>query len=852
MSDFDFQPYRDFILLDGDEQRASYTPTDALLPLQVGTTGQQGRDRSKSSSEQLPVLDGLRKYALGDKREHVILSGRPGSGKSTALWQLRLALAAEGLVPVLVKLKGNTTILEAIANELEKGDLELELKDIKRLLRNQKLILLFDGVNEIPTDDLRRGLADFREQNSTVSMIFTTRDLAVGGDLGIKRQLKMKPLTELQIRNFVGQRLPVDGEKLLGQLGNRLREIAETPLLLRMLCDVFGQTGQTPENKGELFRLFDREYDKFKGFPPVSEASRRFKLDILQQLAFIMMTGDLSQPTELWLTIDKRIAEREIERFLIDHHESDPASKAKEWLEDLLEHHLLQVAADISSVEFHHQLFQEYYAAEKLLVMFKSGHSDIIDEQRFQHFYLNYLKWTEVISMGISLEKDESVVLKVVQSALNVDLALGWNLSKLVLTSMKSVKFIIDELNLNERNLQLPEIYLDKISRDLLQQEKDYYDVDYDLIHLMEMIDEQKNGSSEADTITLDSYKDAQEIISKIETILGDQEYSEELQSWAIKNLLRLGHSVSDCHIEKILASEDSSSVATIVEVVGSAKLYQFVPQLLKLLLEVESDYIIDSAVIPSLLKIGSSDVLDIVKNYLLKLNSEYVEFDDFDKFQANNRFLGYLLIDLNDTPHLINEIVIPGLCNMCSESSLLEAFEAVSDVNSRKTDQWESTAELLAIHGYQPAINVILHAVSLYQEEEVFHEALQCVGKLHLQEAIPKLIFILEQHSPLEYKTYLAAETLCIFKDPSTLTLISSLRDFAAQNIDASPSTYYQILSRRIQEICKFYNYDIYRTPPIQATTEPSHATIINIERVGNFNTGNVNIQGNQIGETL
>jgi hypothetical protein len=43
MPDFDFQPYRDFILLDGDKQRALYTPTDALLPLQVGTALQQLR-----------------------------------------------------------------------------------------------------------------------------------------------------------------------------------------------------------------------------------------------------------------------------------------------------------------------------------------------------------------------------------------------------------------------------------------------------------------------------------------------------------------------------------------------------------------------------------------------------------------------------------------------------------------------------------------------------------------------------------------------------------------------------------------------------------------------------------------
>jgi DNA polymerase III delta prime subunit len=820
MSDFDFQPYRDFILRDDGKRRALYTPTDALLPLQVGMIAQreQGESSPERMVKQLPVLEGLRKYALGDEREHVILAGKPGSGKSTALWQLRLALADEGLVPVLVQLKGNTTILEAIANELEKGDLELELRDIKRLLRNQKLILLLDGVNEIPTDDLRRGLAEFREQNATVPMVFTTRDLAVGGDLGIKQRLEMKPLTELQMQKFVGQRLPVDGEKLLGQLGDRLREIAETPLLLGMLCDVFDQTGQIPENKGELFRLFDREYDKFKGFPPVSEDSRRFKSEILQHLAFVIMTGNSSKPTEFWLTIDRGVAEREIERFLIDRRVSDPAIKAKEWLEDLQEHHLLQVAANTSQVEFHHQLFQEYYAAEKLLGMLQYNHPDVIDEQRLQYFYLNYLKWTEVISISISLVKDESIALKVVRSSLNVDLVLGWSLSELVPISIKSVKPIISELNLNERNLRLPKIYLDKFSHDRLQQEKDSNDIDYDLMHLMEMIDEIKNGSLEVDNVTLHNCKNDRENISKLEAILGDPAYSEELQSWTIKNIFRLGHSVSDSHIERILTSEDSSNVATMVEVIGYAKLCQFVPSLLKLL--AEGDYIVNSSVIPSLLEISSSGTLHKINEYLLGLNSEYIEFDNFDKFQANNRFLGYLLLDLNDTPHLINEIVVPSLCNMCSESSLIEAFKAVSDTNSRKTDQWSSTAELLARHGHQPAINVILHMVSLYEEEEVFYEALQCVGRLRLREAISNLIFILEQHSPLEYKTYLAAETLCTFKDPSTLTLISSLRDFVAKNTKNPVSTYYQILSRRIQEACGFYNYDIHCSPPIQTQT--------------------------------
>jgi DNA polymerase III delta prime subunit len=447
MSDFDFQPYRDFILRQHEQQQTLYTPTDVLLPLQVGTLAKLDQRLEKdqetpttSQEKQFPVLDELRKYALGDRREHIILSGRPGLGKSTALQQLRRNLAAEGLVPVLVQLKGDRSIPEMIQGEFRRAKQKVSLDQIddwllvgsEVSLQENQLVLLLDGVNEIPTDDLRRDLAYFREQNATVPMIFTTRDLAIGGDLGIKQQLKMQPLTKLQMRDFVGQyaakHSSFDREKFLGQLGDRLKEIAETPLLLKMLCDVFGVTGQIPKNKGELFRLFDREYNKFKGFPPVSEDSRRFKSDILQHLAFVMMTGDASKPTEFWLTIDRGVAEREIERFLIDRV-SDPAAKAKEWLEDLLEHHLLQVAIDGSQVEFHHQLFQEYYAAEKLLCMFRDNHPDIVENKRFQHFYLNYLKWTEPLRFLLGLLDNRTQVVRLVKLSLEVDWMLGAKLS---------------------------------------------------------------------------------------------------------------------------------------------------------------------------------------------------------------------------------------------------------------------------------------------------------------------------------------------------------------------------------------------------------------------------------------
>ncbi|MEW6492064.1 MAG: HEAT repeat domain-containing protein, partial [Cyanobacteriota bacterium] len=326
--------------------------------------------------------------------------------------------------------KSNRPILEAIRAEFRQAKLRVSHEQIDNWLVEGKLFLLLDGVNEIPSEELRRQLQDFREDNPHTPMIFTTRDLAVGGDLGIEKKLEMRPFTEPQMREFVGKYLPEYGEVLLRQLQDRLREVAETPLLLKMLCEVFDpKTQQIPKSKGELFRAFDQKYNQHKPNPPVSGDCRRFQSEVLQYLAFEMVRGDSEKPTEAWLTVARSKAEGILEEWLVKRGVTDAPTKAKEWLEDLLEHHLLQVAADPRQIEFHHQLFQEYYAAEALLARVENRHPDVMDDERLQHFYLNYLKWTEPVALMVGLLGDEAQAVRVVRLALDMDLNLGARLA---------------------------------------------------------------------------------------------------------------------------------------------------------------------------------------------------------------------------------------------------------------------------------------------------------------------------------------------------------------------------------------------------------------------------------------
>ncbi|MFN6531369.1 NACHT domain-containing protein [Nostoc sp. ChiSLP03a] len=465
----DFQTYLESLSEDDTyrEWQDLYTPTDAIdrqrlepkksrrrldLSLMVQTVPQQpeGEAPDREKIERLNILEGLRKYAP----VHVLLVGRPGSGKSTALerllWEeaekcrgaaLRLISAtlndqrsvteeqrsrgeAEKLtrIPVLVELRRyKTSVLDLIQDFLTRYQLHLNSEEIENLLFTGRFLLLVDGLNELPNDEARRDLDGFRHKYRQVTpMIFTTRYLGVGGDLGIEKKLEMQPLTEVQMQHFVRAYSPEVGDEMLRQLAGRLRELGETPLLLWMLCEVFNDAKQIPTSLGALFRWFSGEYHKLKGDVPIAEGLRNWQSDLLQHLAFVMMQGDNS--TELRLTISKQLARNVLATFL-QNKVAFSENCARDWLEDLLKYHLIQLRTD-DQIEFRHQLIQEYYAAEFILLQLNK-----IGDEKLKKDYLNYLKWTEPVALMLGLMDDEEQALRVVKLALDVDLKLGARLA---------------------------------------------------------------------------------------------------------------------------------------------------------------------------------------------------------------------------------------------------------------------------------------------------------------------------------------------------------------------------------------------------------------------------------------
>ncbi len=205
--------------------------------------------------------------------------------------------------------------------------------------------------------------------------------------------------------------------EMLKQLGNRLKELAETPLLLWMLCSVFDNNqNKIPANLGLIFRDFTKIYDKkLKADVPTYQESRDWWRELLQVLAWKMTQGE--SKTEIQVAISRTEAEEELSKFI--KNKGFPEYYGKQWLKDLLKYHLIHLEGN-DKIAFRHQLIQEYYTAEEL----KKKLPNLRDEQ-LQWDYLNYLKWTEPVALLLGLLDSETQAKRVVKLGLEIDLKLG-------------------------------------------------------------------------------------------------------------------------------------------------------------------------------------------------------------------------------------------------------------------------------------------------------------------------------------------------------------------------------------------------------------------------------------------
>ncbi|MTJ50087.1 NACHT domain-containing NTPase [Dolichospermum sp. UHCC 0259] len=199
--------------------------------------------KEKEGTEVLPNI--------GEGRTLLIL-GDPGSGKTTILLKMAKSLIDDAekdlhkLVPVVFKLSSWTnkklTIAEWLVEELQE-QYSISKKDLtKNWIRNQKLILLFDGLDEVQKTDRNvcvQALNKFTTEHEITDVVVSCRIQEyrkLSEQLKLQSIINIQPLTDQQI----DEQLDQAGNKLVAlksliQQDNKLRKLAKSPLILSVM-----------------------------------------------------------------------------------------------------------------------------------------------------------------------------------------------------------------------------------------------------------------------------------------------------------------------------------------------------------------------------------------------------------------------------------------------------------------------------------------------------------------------------------------------------------------------------------------------------------------------------------------
>ncbi|MGB1249706.1 MAG: NACHT domain-containing protein [Candidatus Promineifilaceae bacterium] len=234
---------------------------------------------------------------LVQQGDDLFVLGKPGAGKTTLLkklaietvegelkrkvdrkWVSRLPKKVQNKLlkqtevmrfPVFIGLKEHSdssrTLLESVEHELMQCRFpEGATPFIQHLLHSGRALVLLDGLDEVNTegrqrenllDDIQVFMRTYRESQFVITCRVAATDYSLDG----VRYVEMADFNEQQIQMFVRNWFDdkVRAEDCIAELerteNKELRELAQSPLLLGLLCVAYDETNTFPQRQVEIY-----------------------------------------------------------------------------------------------------------------------------------------------------------------------------------------------------------------------------------------------------------------------------------------------------------------------------------------------------------------------------------------------------------------------------------------------------------------------------------------------------------------------------------------------------------------------------------------------------------------------
>lgn len=376
-----------------------------------GSTSQQGGIR-------IDALEAIKKH------DRLFILGKPGAGKTTLMKYVTL-LAAKGKidrVPIFVSLHDWVQTGFELMKYMEKQfeicgfpDAGVFLRDIilkpdkDTIAKEGRAIVLFDGLDEVSaTDDKRlkitQQIEDFSNQYQNNKYLITCRVSAKEYSFEKFTYVEIADFSssqiEMYVRNwFANQPQKVDQffDGIYKDENHGLRELAQTPILLNLLCLNFDETMYFPS------RLVDLYQEALDALLKKWDSSRNIKRDEVYRALSVTRKQQLLARIAKEYFDRKEIffSENDLVRIVDTYLRTLPGFQNEVDGETILKaieaQHGVLVERAHRIHSFSHLTFQEYFVAKFII---ENGSNNILFEL-MEHLPDRY--WHEVFLMVVSL-----------------------------------------------------------------------------------------------------------------------------------------------------------------------------------------------------------------------------------------------------------------------------------------------------------------------------------------------------------------------------------------------------------------------------------------------------------------
>jgi len=382
-------------------------------------------DRLGLSGVKQKLVSGLE---VVQRYSKLMVLGKPGAGKTTFLKYLAMQ-CIEGIfqasrVPLFITLKDfaeapkKLDILKFIVQLLSSCGVTHASMAVEKLLKQGKALVLLDGLDEVREEDTKRVLRQIREFSDlfhTNQFVITCRIAAKEYTYQSFTEVEMADFDEKQIaifaQNWFHLTDPAKSKRFIEKIKENepIQELASSPLLLTLLCLVFGDSGDFPANRSELYQegldVLLKKWDAKRNI----EREQVYKNLSLQRKEDLLSQIGLTTFEQKDYFFKQKTAEAYIADFIrnLRNADTDPEVlklDSEAVLKSIEAQHGLLVERAKSIYSFSHLTFHEYFAAREIVA--NSAWESLVE-------HITEIRWREVflLTAGMMRKADDLLLL---------------------------------------------------------------------------------------------------------------------------------------------------------------------------------------------------------------------------------------------------------------------------------------------------------------------------------------------------------------------------------------------------------------------------------------------------------